>query len=146
MYETNHSETPETAKEKIMAHSSKSTDKKRKISRRHKKIGIPGIKEVYVARSNADTLLGDIADTVRGKASNLPSVKPPKADRPKKVVPRDHKAYSPAAGRSIGPSYGTRRSKGVSAFDRIAGGRPKSRQQSSVRAGSVRGGSPKGTK
>ena len=123
MHEANHSETPETAKEKLMAHSSKSTDKKRKISRRHKKIGIPGIKEVYVARSNADTLLGDIADTVRGKASNLPSVKPPKskANRVRKVGPRNM----------------------ATAFKK---GRTMRVNSSSVRAGTVRGGTPKGTK
>ena len=79
-------------------------------------------------RNKKGTLIGDVADTRRGKASNLPSVKPPKSSRPKRVVPRDHRAVK--AGNSIGPSYGfgRRSNKGLIRLEgtqtRFRGGSP----------------------
>jgi hypothetical protein len=52
----------------------------RRFGRRAQAEGIPG-----VGQRIRPTLAGDIADTLRGKASNLPAVKPPRRPRVRTV-------------------------------------------------------------
>ena len=108
-------------------------ERNKKRGRRSQLQGLP------LHQSYKGTLIDDVADTVMGRASNLPAVKPPKSSRPKRVVPRDHRAGK--AGNSIGPSYGFGRRSNVApgggimrstrsatrAMDRLSKGRSRKR-------------------